>query len=195
MLFRSGELSSRQDLALAKWNLHDIVDIRLETSNEENLDGSRRLLDEKHPIFTGGQPTRESEVELRGFQHHELLYRALSTAKDHLKIVTTQVSAAVVDEHFCRLIDIGLKRRVRIDIAHAADPEMAHDPGAVTRLQELQKRHKNLSVRHVAGACEETLVFDGWKVTGNFPWLGHRTYPHQTLRSYTGTLSASGRSE
>ncbi|MFJ4286740.1 hypothetical protein ACIPY0_13965 [Paenarthrobacter nicotinovorans] len=190
-----GELSARQDLALAKWNLNDVVDIRLETSNEEHLDGSRRFLDEKHPLFTGGQPTRESEVELRDFQHHELLYRALSTAKDHLKIVTTQVSAAVVDEHFCRLLEIGLKRRVRIDIAHTADPEIAHDSGAVKRLQELQKRHKNLSVRPLTGACEERLVFDGWKVTGNFPWLSHRTYPQQTLRSYIGILSASGGSE
>ncbi|MFX1821803.1 hypothetical protein PV768_18650 [Pseudarthrobacter sp. CC4] len=184
-----GELSQRQDLALAKWNAQDVVDICLETRAVPHIDGSpREPLDEEHPIFTGQETEERSAREVRDFQHHELLQRALSTSKAFVKIASVRLSKAVVDEHFCRLVDNGLKRRVKIDIVYSADPDVAHDQEAVRRLQQLQESHRNLHVQQIAGQYEERLAFDGWRVTGDFPWLSHRTYPQQTLRSYVGAL-------
>lgn len=184
-----GELSQRQDLALAKWSTQELVNIRLDKPTDvQGEGGTRHPLDEKHPIFSGELAEETSAADARNFQHHELLHRSLSTAQEHIVISTVRVSRAVVDDHFCRLLESTLRRRVIVDILFNADTEVPHERQAVNRLTELQKRHRNLRIYPIAGHNEEMLTFDGWQVTGSFPWLNHRSHPQQVLRDYTSVV-------
>lgn len=184
-----GELSQRQDLALAKWSAQELVDIRLDTPSDVQEDGgTRRPLDEKHPIFSGDLAEETPVADVRDYQHHELLHRTLSTAEERIVISTIRISRAVVDDHFCRLLESTLRRRVIVDILFNAETEVPHERQAVNRLRELQQRHRNLRIRAIAGHSEEMLTFDGWQVTGSFPWLNHRAHPQQILKDYTSLL-------
>jgi hypothetical protein len=176
-------------LALAKWKPQELVNIWLAAPSDLQEDGgTRRPLDEKHPIFTG-DPVEETPIaEVRDFQHHELLHRTLSTAQERIEISTTRLSKAVIDDYFCRLLESTLRRRIIVDVLFDAETEVLHERQAANRLRELQQRHRNLHLQPIAGHNEERLTFDGWQVTGAFPWLSHRAHPQQILRDYTSIL-------
>lgn len=189
-----GKLSQRHDMVLAKWTAQEMLNIGLDSPLDYFDSGlskdaaTKHPLDEKHAVFTGNLDQAPPIAEVRNFQHHELLHRALGTALKRVEISTTRLSGAVVDDHFCRVLEGTLRRRVKVDITYNSETDLLHERHAEQRVLDLQQRHRNLHLRPVAGHNEERLTFDGWQVDGAFPWLNHRAHPHQILRDYTSML-------
>ncbi len=196
-LTMDGESSGHHDLALAQSRTQDLLDVIIE---EPAISDSSQLpilglelikLDDAHPIFAASAKRLNLDpclAEVQGFEHHELLMRALATAETRVFIGSTTLSGGVIDEHFMRMLDQCLKRKLPVDLMIGGAADNAQERRALKNLRDLQASNPRLGVHLMGDACENVLIFDQWWVVSSFNWLGYRGRRRQLVREHYGFL-------
>lgn len=161
-------------------------------------------LEAERALPTPGGPLDENGPRVRAirlFDHQLVLMSALESAVDRILIATGEATRSVVDGTFIARLEQRLRARVRVDL-------ILSQPGGDLdgELDDLARRHRSLQVHRPGSSGVNTLIFDGYWVVSDFPWLSFRgaglpfrdhsgtvvTIPEEVDREYTALLSQFG---
>lgn len=124
------------------------------------------------------------------FEHRELLYAALDTARHRFLLAAPFVRDAVVNDDFVAKLEIMLRRSgMTAHIAYGLGEDVRQsDKSALTRLRALARRQPRLTLAHLPTQQPKILIFDDVWVNSGFDWLSFRDQPTRTYRPEEGTL-------
>ncbi|MGO1053081.1 hypothetical protein [Crossiella sp. CA198] len=134
-----------------------------------------------------GGPLNENGPRVRGIRHFEhqlVLMSALETAINRILIATDMATRSVVDGTFIARLEQRLRARVQVDLI-LSRPSKDIDE----ELDRLARRHRGLRVHRPDSGDLNTLIFDGFWVASDFPWLSFRG-AGRPFRDCSGTVLA-----
>lgn len=181
-----GDHSEQHDAALGRSGGTEKLAFRAEPPSPRLLLPTRLEAERVWPAQ--GAPLEEGSPRVRGidlFEHRLVLEAALHNAGNRILIATEQACCSVVDGHFLSRLEQRLRARVRVDLIVSRCDETTE-----AALDRLAKRYrKTMRLHRPQSSVPNTLVFDGYWVASDFPWLSYRG-AGRPFRQYSGTVVA-----
>ena len=149
---------------------------------------------EPEPAANGTEPDQHASAgnsatstPIGVMEHPHFLRTALTVAKRRILIVSSQIRGAVVNPQFVSSLERRLREGVEVVIGYGTNRDnAAADEAAINRLNQLERRFPNLTLRHSLSSHAPLLVYDDVHVVSMFDWLAFKGNPSRVYRPFDG---------